>query len=137
MDADGSVYAAGNGKCRIICTAENVSAQCLCTVKPYMEDIQFNMDLNKNGVLHIESMQEITLDVICIPKDCIDDKILLSSSDSDIVNVVNHTLYAKKKGRAIITVKNSSEKVSRCITVEVSKKALQKKKTGLLKSLFH
>ena len=136
VDADGSIYAMKAGTCRIICTAENVSAQCFCTVKPYMEDIQINIDLGKNGVLHMESMQEILLDIICIPTDCVDSRLLLSTSDSDIVNVVNHTLYAKKKGRAIITVRNLSGRVSRCFTVEGSKKTRQKGKMGLMKSLF-
>ena len=126
----------GVGACRIICTAENVSAQCLCTVKPYMEDIQFHMNFDESGILHMETMQEILLDIFCVPQDCIDYKLLLSTSDSDIVNIVNHTLYAKNKGRAVITVKNSSGKVSRCFTVEVSTKTLQKKKTGFFKSLF-
>lgn len=136
VDTVGHIHAVGVGACRIICTAENVSAQCLCTVKPYMEEIRFHMDFDENGILHMESMQEIFLDILCIPQDCIDYKLLLSTSDSDIVNVVNHTLYAKNRGRAIITVKNSSGKVSSCFTVEVSTKALQNKKTGFFKLLF-
>lgn len=136
VDTVGHIHAVGAGACRIICTAENVSAQCLCTVKPYMEEIRFHMNFDENGILHMESMQEILLDVFCIPQDCIDDKLLLSTSDSDIVNVVNHTLFAKNRGRAIITVRNSSGKVSRCFTVEVSAKTLRKKKTGFFKLLF-
>lgn len=50
------------------------------------------------SVLSMKPMQEIRIEYQFEPRDCIDQKLLMKSSDYDVVNVVNETLYAKKRG---------------------------------------
>lgn len=121
VDNNGFINAVGIGSCRIICIAENVSAQCVCQVKPYLKNIYFDFDL-VNGVMNLEPMAEIYLKVKTFPDDCIDDDLIITSSDYNVANVVKTTLYAKTKGEAIITVKNKSERVSQSFKVVIAKK---------------
>lgn len=136
IDSAGNVSAIAPGSCRIICTAENVSAQCLCTVKPYLEDLVFDFSTDENGKIVMCPLQELVIGVQRIPGDCIDGEITISSSNNDIVNVVNSTLYAKNGGEAIITIKNSSARIDRSFCVVVSKQQQQKKKSGFLSKFF-
>lgn len=133
VDQSGVLSAVGTGTCRVICTAENVSAQCICTVKPYLEEIQFQFDIEED-ILKMTPLQEMEMGIKCIPSDCIDGKLTVISSENNIVNVVNQTLYAKNKGEAIITVYNSSGRISRTLQVIVHK---AKKKSGFFSSLFN
>lgn len=136
IDSSGNVVALSPGPCRIICTAENVSAQCICTVKPYLEDLVFDFSLDENGNIVMQPLQELVVRAECIPNDCIDSEITISSSNCDVVNVANSTLYAKNGGEAIITIKNSSARISRSFNVVVSKPQQQKKKSGFFRKLF-
>lgn len=135
VDNSGNVVAVGNGSCRLICTAENVSVQCMCTVKPYLSDIETDLQLDENDTLSLLPLQEITISIKCIPNDCIDDAITLVSSDTNIVNVVKNTLYAKNIGSATVTMKNNTSRIRRSFTVVVNKKEPEKKK-GFFRSLF-
>lgn len=137
IDSSGNVVARSPGSCRIICTAENVSAQCICTVKPYLEDLVFDFTLDENGNIVMQPLQELGVHAERIPNDCIDGEITISSSNYDVVNVANSTLYAKNGGEAIITIKNSSARISRSFNVVVSKsQQQQKKKSGFFSKLF-
>lgn len=136
IDSSGNAVAHSPGSCRIICTAENVSAQCICTVKPYLEDLIFNFTLDENSNIIMKPLQEFVVHAERVPNDCIDGDITISSSNYDIVNVVNTTLYAKNSGEAIITIKNSSARISRSFNVLVSKTQGQKKKSGFFSKLF-
>lgn len=136
IDASGNVVALAPGSCRIICTAENVSAQCKCTVKPYLEELVFDFVFDENGNIAMFPLQELTVSAERIPNDCIDGKITISSSNCDVVNVANSTLYAKNGGEATITIKNSSARISRSFNVVVSKPQQQKKKSGFFSKLF-
>ena len=109
-DRNGVLTAVGLGNCHIICTAENVSAQCICTVKPYLKEMTPDVEL-REGVLYMEPFQKITLGIRQIPEDCVDSKYEITSSDYDVVNVVKDTLYAKSGGQAEITVHNVSGKI--------------------------
>lgn len=135
IDSTGSIVAAGIGSCRLICIAENVSAQCICTVKPYLSDIETNLQLDENNTLSMFPLQEISVVVNCIPNDCIDGVVTLESSDTNIVNVVKNTLYAKNIGSATVRIKNSTMRIQRSFSVMVNKKELEKKKS-FFKSLF-
>lgn len=136
IDTVGCVTAISPGSCRIICTAENVSVQCHCTVKPYLQDLVFDFVTDDNGILTMVPMQELSIGIERIPNDCIDGEVNISSSNCDVVNVANSTLYAKNNGEATITVKNSSARISRSFNVVVSKNQQQKKKTGFFSRLF-
>ncbi|MDO4301288.1 MAG: Ig-like domain-containing protein [Clostridia bacterium] len=131
VDKNGFIEAIGVGNCRIICMAENVSAQCKCQVKPYLKDITFDFDL-ENGVMNLEPMTEINLKIKTFPNNCIDDDLSIISSDYNVVNVVKTTLYAKTKGEATITVKNKTGSVSQCFKVVITKK-----KNSFFKNLFN
>ncbi len=136
VDSSGKVSAIAPGSCRIICTAENVSAQCLCTVKPYLSDLEFDFTTDENGNIVMSPLQELPVCIKRIPTDCIDGDISISSSNCDVVNVANSTLYAKNGGEAIITIKNSTARISRSFNVVVSKPQQQKKKAGFFSKFF-
>lgn len=130
VDGRGRLIANGLGQSRIICTAENVSAQCLCTVKPYLSNISADIPLEENA-LRLEPMDAYELSIETSPKDCIDDKIIVETSDFNVVNVVNYTLYAKSCGNAVITIRNINGRISQTFSVVVAKK-----KVGFFKKLF-
>lgn len=127
VDAQGRIKCKKTGECRIICLAENVSAQCMCTVRPYLSDIIVELPTLDDDSFTMSPMEEQILKVKTVPEDCIDGKLRISSSDSDIVNYVNGKLIAKNKGLAEITITNQSKSKSKVIRVKV------KKKLGLFK----
>lgn len=134
VNQTGKLIARSPGKCRIICTAENVSSQCICSVLPYMEELLF--DLDEDGCINLSPMQEYVLSYTCIPEDCIDRKLTITSTNNDVVNVVNETLYAKNKGNAQITIRNESGRISRTLDVVVGRHMQKEKKGGFFKKLF-
>lgn len=135
VDSKGRLTAMASGNCRIICTAENISSQCICTVKPFLEEIKIVDETWQSGEIVLEPLQEMKLSIEMIPQDSIDGQVTITSSDSDVVNVVNQTLYAKNKGEATITIKNSTGRISRSFNAIVTKKN-PKKKHGFFGSLF-
>lgn len=130
VDSNGTLTAVGKGNCRIICTAENISAQCICTVKPYLKDVSFEFNLNED-VMRLEPMEEFALKIQTHPDDCVDGSLSVRSSDNSVVNVIKSTLYAKSNGEAMITVENSNGTISRKFKVIVTKK-----KAGFFAKLF-
>lgn len=120
VDNTGRIIAIGLGECRIICNAENISAQCVCIVKPYLSDIIVETILDEN-ILKMEPMQEMDLSIKLIPNNSIDKKITVKSSDCGIVNVVGQKLLAKNKGEAIITIANINNRVTKEFRVIVEK----------------
>lgn len=136
VDNEGNVEAVGPGSCRIICTAENVSAQCMCTVKYHLEDLEFDAPVDENGNIKIEALQEVELTYKCVPDDCMDGDITIKSNNPDIVNVVRNVLYAKKCGETTIVITNSTNRISRVFNVVVSKAKRKKNKNGFFNKLF-
>ena len=136
VDNKGNVEAVGPGSCRIICTAENVSAQCICTVKHHLQDLEFGAPVDENGNIKIEALQEVELTYQCVPDDCMDGDITIRSNNSDIVNVVKNVLYAKKCGETTIVITNSTNRISRVFNVVVSKAKRKKNKNGFFNKLF-
>lgn len=130
VDNAGRLLACGIGECRVICTAENVSAQCICKVKPYLSEIILETPLEEN-ILQMTPMQEELLSLKTIPQNSIDGKLVVESSDYNIVNVVGHKLIAKQKGEATIKVCNSSNRKSISFTVIVGKP-----KRGFFQKIF-
>lgn len=131
VDNNGTITAVGVGNCRIMCVAENVSEQCMCIVKPYLEEITFEFELEE-GVMNLEPMQEIELKIGTYPDNCVDDALIITSSDCNAVNAIKNTLYAKAKGESIITVTNSNGRISRSFKAIVAKK-----KVGFFKTIFN
>lgn len=134
VNSEGILKAHGEGKCRIICTAENVSAQCVCEVKPYLKELKI---INPSDeVIYMNPMEEINLTYSYEPQNSIDSKIKIISSDCDVVNVVNETLYAKNPGIAEITIQNESGRINQTLKVTVKGKNKPKKKTSFFERLF-
>ena len=130
VDNTGRIMAVGLGECRIICTAENVSAQCVCNVKPYLKEIVIETALEED-TLQLMPVQELNLKIKTIPNDSIDGKIVVKSSDCGIVNVVGQKLLAKNKGEATITVSNATNRITKVFKVIVGKP-----KKGFFQKLF-
>lgn len=122
VDSKGQAKCIGLGECRIICLAENISAQCRCIVKPYLEDIIIESPKIDDGHLVMFSMEEQNIVLKTIPNDCIDSELTISSSNYDVVNCVNGKLIAKNKGDVDITISNRTKTMNKVIHVKVKKK---------------
>ena len=131
VDQTGFLTARGVGKCRIICTAESVAAQCICEVKPYLESIGIDQEL-EDDTLYLAPSEEREIRVLLEPKDVVDGRVSLISSDMDIVNVLQYTLIGKKLGEATITIRNESGRAEKRFRVIVRKE----KKPGKFQTLF-
>lgn len=134
VNQNGKLVAKKTGRCRIICTAENVSTQCDCIVMPYMEELI--IDTDEDGCIHMTPMQERVIRYKCTPADCIDKNLMMSSSDNDVVNIVNGTLYAKNKGTAQISIRNETGRLNRTVDVIVERYMKKEKKRSFFKRLF-
>lgn len=130
VDSNGFIKCIGKGQSRIICTAENISAQCKCIIKPYLKELKIELPENKDSLI-LKPMEEYEIVVKKEPSDSIDSIVRMISSDCDIANVIGNRIIAKKIGKTMITVINNSNRVKISFEVEVSKK-----KGGLLKSIF-
>ena len=130
VDSNGNIKCLKQGNCRVICTAENVSAQCQCEVKPYLQKINVILPENRKE-LFLEPMQEYNLVIEKEPVDSIDSQITVSSSDYNVANVIGNKIIAKNIGTATITVLNSTKRKSLNFSVMVVKK-----KGGFLKKYF-
>ncbi len=146
VDGSGGVRGIARGSCTIRCFAEQVSASCRCTVKPHLQTISV-----EEQELEMIYGQERELKINLKPENCIDDKIVVSSMNMQIVNVVGRTLKAIGTGQTRIVIQNSQETVRREIAVtvltekEYKNRQKQKekaagnqagKKKGLLSKLF-
>lgn len=115
IDKQGIVTGIREGKCKLICSAENVSAMCECYVLPYVNRLIVNGV--SNNCIHMEPMQEMILHISTYPEKCIDGEYTIISSDYNIVNVIGNKLLAKQIGDAQIIVMNQSGRQQ--ITIEV------------------
>ncbi len=130
VDSNGRLLAVGSGEAKIICTAENVSEQCICSVKPYLSDFVIETELEEN-LLRMLPLEEKALKIKSIPNNAIDGKIIVKSSNTNIVNVVGQKLFAKTKGEATITVSNANKRISKSFIVIVGKP-----KRGFFQKIF-
>lgn len=131
ISMNGKLEGKSSGECRLICLAENVSAQCICVVRPYLEEIKVNIPSLSNGVLCMFPLQEIPLQLQFIPENSIDTEVKIHTSNYDIVNIVGGKLIAKKKGNATITITNVNKRKAVSFKVSVSSR-----QTSVLKTLF-
>lgn len=128
---NGRVKAIGIGCCRIICTAENVSAQCLCTVKEYLRDIIIQPEF-ENDRIELCPMEETELFLTKVPEDSIDGDLYIYSSDNDIVNHVGSKLIGKAPGNATVQIYNSSKTVIKTLEVSV---VSSKKRSNIIRKI--
>ena len=131
VDQTGFLTARGVGRCRIICAAESVAAQCICEVKPYLESIGIDQELD-DDTLYLAPSEEREIRVLLEPKDVVDGRVSIISSDMDIVNVLRYTLIGKKLGETMITIRNESGRVEKRFRVIVRKE----KKPGKFQTFF-
>lgn len=101
---------------------------------PYMEELI--IDTDEDGCIHMTPMQERVIRYKCTPADCIDKNLTMSSSDNDVVNIVNGTLYAKNKGTAQISIRNETGRLNRTVDVIVERYVKKEKKRSFFKRLF-
>lgn len=133
VDSQGRVTAVGSGECRVLCSAENTSTSCFCTVKPYLDEIRTGFE---NNIIVLQPAQELKVNYTLVPANCFDSSIEMVSSNYDVVNIVGTTLYAKNEGIAIITIRNKTRRKQIEISAIVEKEKIEKKKTGFFRSLF-
>lgn len=119
VDPLGMVKGLQSGTAKIICTVENISAYCVCTVKPYLQKMEItSLDLDEYQKTKMNSLEELDIEYELYPSDCVDSLIKISSSNSDIVNVIGKRLFAKHPGEALITIENNTGRVKRTFTVD-------------------
>lgn len=130
---NGEMTAVGCGNCQIMCIAENISAKCICQVKPYLQEIRIMTPL-ENDRLYLEPFEEKNLQLCCVPEDCKDGSLRIISLDTDVVNVIGNTLYAKSGGRTSLTIQNISGSKSRTLGVVV--RTVPTERRGILNSFL-
>lgn len=145
VDNSGYVVGISRGSCIVRCFAEQISTTCRCTVKPHLKAI-----LAEEREIEMIYGQERELKIDLKPENCIDDKIIVSSIDMQIVNVVDRTLKAIGIGTTRVIIQNVQETVKAeiivCVITEAEyrnrqkgrEKSLEtvKKKKGWLSKLF-
>lgn len=147
VDKSGVVRAIAKGNCTIRCLAEQVSVSCKCIVKPHLKSILIETD-------EIEMIygQEREIKVQLSPENCVDNQLIFSSMNMQVVNVIGRTLKAIGVGKAKIVIQNKQETVRTevyvCVYTEKEYEKLQKqreknnvevstkKKKGFLSKLF-
>lgn len=122
INSEGLLICKASGKCKIFCTAENVSAVCTCEVYPYLENLSVALPNGENKELQLEQMQEYELQVKTYPENSIDGEWFVTSSDYNVVNIVGNKILAKNTGIANVSVTNVSKRKSVSFTVKVYKK---------------
>lgn len=147
VDNSGIVRAIAKGNCTIRCMAEQVSVCCQCCVKPHLKSISLETE-------EIEMIygQEKEIKIQLSPVNCVDDEIVFSSMNMQIVNVIGRTLKAVGSGKTKIVIQNKQETVRTELFVSVytekeyeklqkqreknSTEVSVKKKKGFLAKLF-
>lgn len=127
VDHYGNVTGKSAGKCLLRCFAEQVSTVCQCNVKPHLEKII----VEETEIVMLYGNQK-ELRILLKPENSIDDQIVVSSMDMQIVNVVGRTMKAVGIGDTRIILQNEEETVRTEISVTVMTekeyKKYQKKK---------
>ena len=132
IDIKGNLICKSPGICKVICTAENVSAICECEVRPYLESLNVKLpDSGTEKQLYLESMQEYELKIERYPENSIDSSYKIVSSDFNIENIIGNKIMAKNPGAATIEIVNSSGRKRISFTVKVSKTKMK-----IFRSLF-
>lgn len=131
VDDRGTITALTPGICRIYCSAENVSASYACEVKPYAESMSILLPDQEKNHLSMKPMEEIDMNIVFSPRDCIDSNVAVTISDLDVINVIGRKIVAKKPGVARIFIQNISRHQSAEIEIRVLKPSLFSKLLGI------
>ncbi|MBR1433104.1 hypothetical protein [Ruminococcus sp.] len=114
VDNAGNIMGIKRGSSIIRCFAEQVSAKCSCTVKPYLKAI--TPEFSEINMLYGEE-KELKIDLF--PIDCIDEAISVSSIDMQVANVYGRTIQAIGIGSTTIVIQNISNSVRAEVKVNV------------------
>ena len=114
VDKSGCLRAVGTGSCTIRCYAEQISANCRCRVKPYLQSI--TVDKTNIEMIYGTSTE---IKVSIFPQNCIDDKLNFTSMNMQIVNMVGRTVKAIGCGTTKIVIQNERETIRKEIIVNV------------------
>lgn len=125
VSKNGKVHALSVGKCQLICSAGNISARMNLEVKPYLKDLILE-NIPESQFLEITLDDDIDLSINPFPRNAIDKKYTVSSSNTMIINVIGNKLHPVSLGEAEVTVVNSTGAVKKCIRIIIVKKVVQK-----------
>lgn len=119
------------GSCEVLCYIDDdIWAGCKVIIKPYLEDILiWGVD---NGTLTLDLGTSIELKYECIPEDCIDGNITITSSNYLVVNIIENRLEALSVGEANVVVENITKSVRKSFKVKIK----QPKKQGILQKIW-
>lgn len=112
----GLLIAKKQGICDIRCIAENVSAKFRCVVRPVLISI-----ILEEESLKIPCGEKQTLKIRIFPENAIDGKLLISSMDMRVANVVGREIHGVGKGNTRIIIENESHTVRKEIPIKVFK----------------
>ncbi len=104
------------GSCDIRCVVENVSSSFRCIVRPVLVAI-----IPEEDTLRIACGDSRDLNIRIMPENAIDGRLLVTSMDMRVANVVGQTVHGVGKGRTIIVIENESHTLRKEIPVEVFK----------------
>ena len=115
VDQEGRVSGVQAGQCTIRCIAERVCAECVCVVQAHLQRICADVE-----TLDLHYGEQYSFTVQCYPENCcVDGKILCSSMDMQIANVIGRTIKAVGYGQTRVIIANEEETVRTEILVSV------------------
>ena len=136
VDDKGNIKGISEGECRIIVSAENISAQCKIRVKPLLEKINFDFELDTYGNIHLHELQEQKIRYNTYPVGSIDEELIFKTTNTDVCNVIDKCLYAKKQGETVLYIQNITGRIRYSFNIIVEKEE-RKNKESLFFKLFH
>lgn len=110
VDRHGRVTVKKPGRCRIFCSAEQVSASCSILAKPYLQSISLPEDV-KEGILHLGVGEQKNLLCRELPEDAYDGRLIYSSSNLMVLNMDGSRAVGVSDGEADVFVCNSSKRL--------------------------
>ena len=118
VDRHGRVTVKKPGRCRIFCSAEQVSVSCSILAKPYLQSISLPEDV-KEGILHLRVGEQKNLPCRGLPEDAYDGRLIYSSSNLMVLNMDGSRAVGVSDGEADVFVCNSSKRLKSSFHVVV------------------
>lgn len=125
----GVVHGISEGRCTLICSAENISQKCTCFVLPFLQSLSISVpsEFIINGQVYMCVYETMNLAFTMTPKNAINAQVNVFSSDLQTVNVNQTTLTALKTGQVYITVLTTDQHVSSQMIINVITEKERKK----------
>ena len=105
------------GVCDILCCAENVSSGFRCIVKPFLKEIVPEEDAIK---MIIGESRDLKIHLV--PQNALNSKLLISSMDRRVANIVGTKIEGVGVGKTQIIIEDVEQKIKKIVFVEVSAK---------------